>query len=248
LHTSELERAVARWNSAYRARASAVVRAASHATSFSSNRPLKLDYYTPIDEAIDVDAIGSFVDGTAPTEVVAVVLFPSLRTAADVVDALLALTRDERWQLADAGWPVGQARADSTALSLTWRTKSGGLSEAMGIAPLGTMPVTRRAPYVAIVAWGGPHLNKHIRPPRWPRAFRYSSDIRCASCTKRRRADRDRTRYTGCRVNPSEKTLCIVAHEVLVRGRSFALLTRTEACTCSESQMGPHKIVPRGRT
>ncbi len=134
------------------------------ATSFSSNRPLKLDYYTPIDEAIDVDAIGGFVDGTATNEVVAVVLFPSIRTAADLVDALLALTRDERWQLADAGWPVGQERADSTALSLTWRTKSGGLSDAMGIAPLGTMPVTRRAPYVAIVAWGGPHLNLHIRP------------------------------------------------------------------------------------
>ena len=25
------------------------------------------------------------------------------------------------------------------------------------------MPVTRRAPYVAIAVWGGPHLNEHIR-------------------------------------------------------------------------------------
>ena len=32
----------------------------------------------------------------------------------------------------------------------------------MGLAPLGTMPVTRRAPHLAIVVWGGPHLNLHL--------------------------------------------------------------------------------------
>jgi hypothetical protein len=133
------------------------------ATSFSSTKPLKLDYYTPISEAIDLAAIAGFIDGTATNEVVAVVLFPSVRTPADLAHTLLTLCGDPRWQLGEESWPKGRERADSVALSLTWKTVSGDLSDAMGVAPLGTMPVTRRAPYVAIVVWGGSHLNLHIR-------------------------------------------------------------------------------------
>jgi len=132
------------------------------ATSFSSTKPLKLDYYTPISEAIDVGAIGAFIDGTTAREVVAVVLFPSLRTPVDLVEALRALCKDARWRVREADWPKGRGRDDSLALSLTWRTPSGEVSDAMGLAPLGTMPVTRRAPHFAIVVWGGPHLNPHL--------------------------------------------------------------------------------------
>jgi hypothetical protein len=49
------------------------------------------------------------------------------------------------------------------ALGLEWKTKAGPICDDMGLAPFGTMPVTRRAPYVAIAVWGGPHLNEHIR-------------------------------------------------------------------------------------
>jgi hypothetical protein len=35
----------------------------------------------------------------------------------------------------------------------------------MGFAPLGCMPVTRRAPYVALAVWAGAKLNPHKRSP-----------------------------------------------------------------------------------
>jgi hypothetical protein len=133
------------------------------ATSFSSTKPLKIDYYTPISEAIDLAAIAGFIDGTATNEVVAVVLFPSVRTPADLARTLVTLCGDPRWQVGEESWPKGRERPDSVALSLIRKTASGDISDAMGVAPLGTMPVTRRAPYVAIVVWGGSHLNPHIR-------------------------------------------------------------------------------------
>jgi|CZKU01.1.fsa_nt_gi hypothetical protein len=41
--------------------------------------------------------------------------------------------------------------------------KVGGVCDAMGLAHVGTMPVTRRAPYVAIFIWGGPHLDPYMK-------------------------------------------------------------------------------------
>jgi hypothetical protein len=133
------------------------------ATSFASTRPLKLDYYTPISDAVDLEAIASFIDGTATSRVVAVVLFPSVRTPADLAEVLLTLCQHDRWSVDEVKWPDDHQRVDSRAFGLTWKTSDGPPSDAMGIAPLGTMPVTRRAPYVAIVVWGGPHLNPYIR-------------------------------------------------------------------------------------
>ncbi len=133
------------------------------ATSFSSRKPLKLDYYTPINEAVDLDAIGGFIDGTAAREVVAVVLFPSLRTPRDLLEVLGTLCTDPRWQVNEVHWLEGRERPDSVALSLTWKTPTGDISDAMGVGPLGTMPVTRRAPHFAVIVWGGPHLNPYIR-------------------------------------------------------------------------------------
>lgn len=86
------------------------------ATSFSSTKPLKLDYCTPISEAIDLAAIAGFIDGTATNEVVAVVLFPSVRTPADLAHTLVTLSGDPRWQLGEeiwlAPWPLSSGLTD----------------------------------------------------------------------------------------------------------------------------------------
>lgn len=52
-------------------------------------------------------------------------------------------------------------RDDDVAIGLWWQTAHGPWSSVMGFAPLGSMPVTRRAPYVAIVLWPGGHENIH---------------------------------------------------------------------------------------
>ncbi|MCX4246567.1 hypothetical protein [Paraliomyxa miuraensis] len=45
-------------------------------------------------------------------------------------------------------------------VGLEWRTKAGLRSQVMGFAPLGSMPVSRRSPYVALSAWPGGHDNE----------------------------------------------------------------------------------------
>jgi hypothetical protein len=132
------------------------------ASTLAAKRPVLVDFYSPIGP-LDHGQMAAFVDGTADRQVTAVLLFPELRTARDIADLLVALRRRERWQVTRARWPRGYRKRDSIAFSLEWRTRANGVCDAMGLAPLGTMPITRRAPYVAIVVWGALHLNEHVR-------------------------------------------------------------------------------------
>lgn len=86
-----------------------------------------------------------------------IAVFPELRTADDVVGLLLELAGKPGWSLSRAEWKK-HAR-DDELVSLWWRTPAGLRTSVMGFAPVGSMPVTRRAPFVAIAAWAGPKLN-----------------------------------------------------------------------------------------
>ena len=61
---------------------------------------------------------------------------------------------------------AGSHPHDDTVVGLWWTTSGGQMSSVMGLAPLGEMPVTRRAPHVALVLWPGAHLNDHPKPKR----------------------------------------------------------------------------------
>lgn len=91
----------------------------------------------------------------------ALFIFPDLRTDNDVASVILNLCQDAAWQWHEEPWRK-HGRGD-VLISLQWRTPAGNLSTALGLAPLGTMPITRRAPYVCIVVWPGGHEN-----PYWP--------------------------------------------------------------------------------
>jgi hypothetical protein len=127
----------------------------------AGSRPVKIDFYASLGK-LDHRMVEAFIDGAASREITAVLLFPALRTARDVVGLLTELNRGDRWQLSRVRWPRGYRKPDSIAVALDWTTKAGPICDAMGLAHVGTMPVTRRAPYVAIVVWGGPHLNPHL--------------------------------------------------------------------------------------
>lgn len=94
----------------------------------------------------------------------AILAFPDLRTSADVAGLLLALAADPRWRLTLPH--PGPHPHDDTVIGLWWITSGSQLSSVMGLAPLGEMPVTRRAPHVALVVWPGAHLNEHPKPKR----------------------------------------------------------------------------------
>ena len=104
------------------------------------------------DREDDLELVSVLLDETkAATHVF---VFPWIRTSAELRSCFEDFQASSRWHwsvVAGAQLPLGL-----TALSLLWETNSGYLSLAMGLAPLLSMPVTRRSPHVAVVVWAGP--------------------------------------------------------------------------------------------
>ncbi|HEX8697870.1 MAG TPA: hypothetical protein VF815_03445 [Myxococcaceae bacterium] len=103
--------------------------------------------------------LSGFFRGAATTERPGIAVFPEFRTAEEVVGLLMGLAGKSGWSLSRVKW--GKYERGDELVGLGWRTPAGLLTSVMGFAPLGSMPVTRRAPFVAIAAWTGPKLNPY---------------------------------------------------------------------------------------
>lgn len=81
----------------------------------------------------------------------AVAVFPDVRAEAQLIELLNLLKGAERWRCRRVA-----SSMPGLLVGVEWKTDHGPWSQTMGFAPLLTMPVTRRAPYVGIAAWPGP--------------------------------------------------------------------------------------------
>jgi hypothetical protein len=126
----------------------------------------RVNYVHQLDDLTEADIaqIDIFIDDTAAARNFAVILFPRVRTTRDIGRLLQTLARGERWQTKRVPWRK-HAREGAGLVGLSFRTIDGNRSSVMGFAPLGCMPVSRRAPYVALAVWGGGKLNDHKRSP-----------------------------------------------------------------------------------
>jgi hypothetical protein len=81
---------------------------------------------------------------------------PRIATEVAFVEFLNALGTDSRWKVRrrPKASPTG-----GVLVGLEWTTGLGDISETMGFAPFASMPVPRRAPYVAIATWPGGRSN-----------------------------------------------------------------------------------------
>ena len=109
----------------------------------------------------EVDVSRTFEVGTA-TRLPAIAIFTGIRTEEQLVEQLRILSRGPRWGITREH-PDG-LETDDVMIGMTWQVREGVASSPMGFGPFGTMPVTRRAPYVCIAAWPGGHDN-----PYWKR-------------------------------------------------------------------------------
>ena len=108
----------------------------------------------------DVDGLNTWLDGLAKRKEVGLILWPLLRTADDVASVVRTLQTNTRWECTIVPWDGHKhPQVDHVLVAINWRTPNGDLSSAMGFAPLGCMPVTRRGPYVALAIWPGGHDN-----------------------------------------------------------------------------------------
>jgi len=104
------------------------------------------------------DFLHAFLTQAAGEHAAALFIFPKLRTDEDIAGLLSTLTRNASFKLSERPWPSGVNRDDILA-RLEWHTPSGHRSQALGLAPSGIMPVTRRAPFICLFLWPGSHEN-----------------------------------------------------------------------------------------
>jgi hypothetical protein len=138
----------------------------------------------------EVAEVDSFIDVAAAAHNFAIILFPRVRTPRGIVRLLRTLATGDRWEAARVPWRK-HPREGAALVGLHFKTADGDQSSVMGFAPLGCMPVARRAPYVALAVWAGPKLNKHKRSPDALRhrafhvldahGFSFAGDVNCAT-------------------------------------------------------------------
>lgn len=84
-----------------------------------------------------------------------IAVFPHIQSELALVELLKGLSGG-RWSIQ----PRKKRSPTGCALvGVDWTTQNGDSSEAMGFAPFPSMPVTRRAPYVALGTWPGGRSN-----------------------------------------------------------------------------------------
>lgn len=81
---------------------------------------------------------------------VAIAAFPTIADEGGICELIEHLSTADGWKCAEVPWP-----GERLMVAVRWRTGEGRWSKAMGIAPLLSMPPTRRAPYVALAVWPG---------------------------------------------------------------------------------------------
>lgn len=116
----------------------------------------------PLDDVFPVE-VERFLDAAADENAVGIVLLPELRTGEQICELLRLLGTRPRWRIAERAW---RRHARPDVLVGVWlQTRLGEETSVMGLAPLGSMPATRRAPYVGLAAWPGGLVNPFWTKP-----------------------------------------------------------------------------------
>jgi hypothetical protein len=112
------------------------------------------------------------LDAYAAANLVVVLLLPFVTSERVLVEVLTGLRNSSpRWRLRK-----GTHTTEAVHLAVEWTTSQGLIDDTMGFAPLLTMPVPRRSPYVAIALWPGGQQNplRGVRPTPPAQAGRVS--------------------------------------------------------------------------
>jgi hypothetical protein len=127
------------------------------------------------------DLVTRLLEGAASVEQTVAIVFPDFHDGDDVLALLARLAESPRWAISVPS--VTKWRGDAVLVAVHWTTTGGLRSSIMGVGPLGSMPEQRRAPYFALVGWGGPHRNPH-HPARKTAVSLVSSSLLPAFATK----------------------------------------------------------------
>lgn len=103
---------------------------------------------------LDLDTLANVIDDDAHAGRVTIATFPGIADIPQLEQLVARFDCPPRWSLHRVG-PSGVAVEFITSESMR--------SKAMGFAPILEMPVSRRAPCVALALWGGGRVNPFFR-------------------------------------------------------------------------------------
>ncbi len=104
-------------------------------------------------ESISPALFEGVIDDAAKGNAIAGLVVRRASSAPEIASLLAQLATSERWQLKRLS--TGIEPAGCTSVELNYRTTGGLKASVMGLAPLPSMPVTRRAPYTTLMVWAG---------------------------------------------------------------------------------------------
>ena len=104
------------------------------------------------------DLLQAQLNRAAENHAALLVIFPTLRYEEEIAKLARLLASHFAWRVWEPKWESEQR--DDLLLALDWVTPTNHISNALGFAPSGSMPVTRRSPFVSMVIWPGGHENK----------------------------------------------------------------------------------------
>ena len=136
----------------------------SFAIRLSRDPTHRLAFFTDLRPVgmIQADAITTHVVEAARREQVPVALFPAARTDRDTTALVTCLSQSDRWDLKVRA-VSNDDRPGVVEVELRFTTTDDATAYAMGFVPSGHMPVTRRAPYLALAIWPGPRRNPFFK-------------------------------------------------------------------------------------
>jgi len=135
----------------------------SFARSFAKQAG-RVAFLSWVDELSDelLGNLDAFLEQCREEDAFPFLLLPRLRDSSEIVSLISLLKTSERWEVTHTRWPSSAMARPDVAVGLFWKTPTRLRAAAMGFAPLGSMPVTRRAPYVALALWPGDRQNPHF--------------------------------------------------------------------------------------
>jgi hypothetical protein len=145
----------------------------------------------------------------------ALAIFPLIRAEAQLADLLRNLRAQSQWRCGEFDLKDREYdKREGMLVDLRWVRASGVESNVLGFAPFGSMPITRRAPFVALGAWCGGHDNR-LRAK--PDDFVGAGDMK---------HDFEKEKYDGMRkqTRSQVKALCALpGGAAAITGASFCL-------------------------
>lgn len=163
----------------------------SFATAIAKSNRIRLASFFGIPTDDVVPQLSEHIQIAASAQQLAVAIYPNIVTAQELLAFIRLLDCSSDWTVTPLNVP------GRSAVDMRWASSDSQQSSVMGFAPFGTMPVTRRAPYVAMALWPCGYDNpRRKKPDRFVGVGDMAHEFADERYDRMQRATRDRVSQT----------------------------------------------------